>query len=41
MKPNVLLILIDSFNVNRIKGKNKTGKTQNIEKLIKEGAFFE
>ena len=40
MKPNVLLILIDSFNVNRIQGKNKTGKIPNIEKLIQKGAFF-
>lgn len=40
MKPNILLIVIDSFNVNKFHGEHKTSKTPNIDFLIKNGAFF-
>lgn len=39
-KPNILLILIDSFNVRKFQSKDKTSKTPNIEKLIKRGTIF-
>ena len=39
-KPNILLILIDSFNVRKFQSKDKTSKTPNIEKLIKNGTIF-
>ncbi|MBS83524.1 MAG: hypothetical protein CMD65_05245 [Gammaproteobacteria bacterium] len=41
MKPNILLILVDSFRADKCFGENKTSKIPNIEKLIKKGVYFE
>jgi arylsulfatase A-like enzyme len=40
MKPNILLILIDSFNVRKIISDEKTSKTPNLDWLIKNGIMF-
>jgi arylsulfatase A-like enzyme len=40
MKPNILLIVIDSFNANKFHGEHKTSKTPTIDLLIENGAFF-
>lgn len=41
MKPNILLILIDSFNVRKLYSHEKTSKTPNLDKIINNGAIFE
>ena len=40
MKPNIVLILIDSFNAEKFFGKTKTSVTPNIDYLIKNGSYF-
>ena len=40
-RPNVLFIIIDSLRVDRIFGPMKSAKTPNLDKLIKNGAFFD
>jgi len=40
MKPNIVLILIDSFNAEKFLGKTKTSVTPNIDYLIKNGSYF-
>ena len=40
-RPNVLFIGIDSFRGDKCFGKNKSSKTPNIDKLIKNGVYFE
>lgn len=41
MHPNILYIVIDSFRADKFYGENKSSKTPNIDKLIKNGAFFQ
>ena len=41
MKPNIFLIVIDSFRSDTCYGKNKTSLTPNIDSLIKNGLFFD
>jgi len=40
MKPNILIITIDSLRADRCYDKNKTAKTPNIDKLIQNGIYF-
>lgn len=40
MKPNILLLVIDSFRADKCFGKTKTSQTPNLEKLIKNGVYF-
>lgn len=40
MKPNILLLVIDSLRGDRCYGKNKTSKTPTMDKLIKKGVYF-
>lgn len=40
MKPNILLIVIDSLRADRIFGKQKTASSPNIDSLIKKGVYF-
>ena len=40
MKPNIILILIDSFNAEKFFGSTKTSITLNIDYLIKNGTYF-
>ena len=40
MKPNILLIVIDSLRPDRILGKQKTAKSPVIDSLIKKGVYF-
>ena len=40
MKPNILLIVIDSLRTDRIIGKQKTASSPNIDSLIKKGVYF-
>lgn len=40
MKPNILFIVIDSFQANKCHGKHKTSITPNIDFLIKNGTYF-
>ena len=40
MKPNIILILIDSFNAEKFFGETKTSITPNIDYLIKNGTYF-
>ena len=40
MKPNILLIVIDSLRTDRIFGKQKTASSPNIDSLIKKGVYF-
>jgi arylsulfatase A-like enzyme len=40
MKPNIILILIDSFNAEKFFGSTKTSVTPNIDYLIKNGTYF-
>ena len=40
MKPNIILILIDSFNAEKFFGSTKTSITPNIDYLIKNGTYF-
>lgn len=40
MMPNILLIVIDSFNADKFHSQHKTSKTPNIDFLIENGAFF-
>ena len=41
MKPNILVLMIDSFRADKFFGSNKSSKTPNIDHLIKTGAYFE
>jgi len=40
-KPNILFIGIDSFRGDKFFGTNKSSKTPNIDKLIKNGVYFD
>jgi arylsulfatase A-like enzyme len=40
VKPNIFLIVIDSFRSDTCHGKNKTSLTPNIDNLIKNGVYF-
>lgn len=40
LKPNILFIVIDSFQANKCFGENKTSITPNIDFLIKHGTYF-
>ena len=40
MKPNILLIVIDSLRADRIFGKQKTASSPFIDSLIKKGVYF-
>ncbi|BDQ31798.1 iduronate-2-sulfatase [Nitrosopumilus zosterae] len=40
MKPNILLLTIDSLRADKIYGKNKSSLTPNIDNLIKNGLCF-
>jgi len=40
MKPNIILILIDSFNAEKFFGETKTSITPNLDYLIKNGSYF-
>jgi len=40
MKPNIVLILIDSFNAEKFFGETKTSITPNLDYLIKNGSYF-
>lgn len=40
MRPNILFITIDSLRADRCRGKIKTSKTPNIDKLINNGIYF-
>ena len=41
MKPNILFILVDSLKSDKCRGDRKTSLTPNIDKLIKNGIYFE
>jgi arylsulfatase A-like enzyme len=41
MKPNIIFLLVDSLRADRFSGPLKTSKTPNIDKLIKNGTYFE
>ncbi len=41
MKPNIILLVIDSLKASKIKGPFKTSLTPNIDKLLENGAYFE
>ena len=40
MKPNILFIVVDSFQADKCFNKNKTSITPNIDFLINNGAYF-
>jgi len=40
MKPNILLLTIDSLRADKIYGKNKSSFTPNIDRLINNGIYF-
>ena len=40
MKPNILFLVIDGFQASRFFGNNRSTKTPNIDKLIKNGTYF-
>ncbi len=40
MKPNILILSIDSLRFDKIFGKNKSALTPNIDKIIKSGVVF-
>ena len=40
MQPNILFIVIDSFRADKFYGNNKSSLTPNMDKLIKNGAYF-
>lgn len=40
MRPNILIITIDSLRADKIYGKNKSSLTPNIDALIENGVFF-
>ena len=40
MKPNVVLLVIDSFRSDKFYGSEKTSITPNIDKLLKNGVYF-
>ena len=39
-KPNILLLVIDSFRSDKFFGDKKTSVTPNLDKLTKEGIYF-
>ncbi|MDC0186958.1 sulfatase-like hydrolase/transferase [Candidatus Nitrosopelagicus sp.] len=41
MKPNILFLVLDGFRADLCVGKNKTSITPNIDKLVKNGIYFE
>jgi len=40
MKPNILFLVLDGFRADLCFGKNKTSLTPNIDKLVKNGIYF-
>ena len=40
VKPNILIIVIDSLRSDKCIGNSKTSKTPNFDKMIKDGIFF-
>ena len=40
-KPNILFILIDALRADKFFGQKKTSSTPNLDKLIKDGVYFE
>ena len=40
MQPNILFIVIDSFRADKFYGNNKSSLTPNMDKLVKNGAYF-
>jgi len=40
LKPNILFLLVDSFNAEKFFGETKTSITPNIDYLIKNGTYF-
>ena len=40
-KSNILFLVLDGFRGDLCYGKNKTSKTPNIDKLIKNGVYFQ
>ena len=40
MKPNILIITVDSLRADKIYGNNKSSLTPNIDSLIKKGVYF-
>lgn len=40
MKPNILVILIDSLKADHCYGKSKTCQTPNLDSMIKDGTYF-
>lgn len=41
MKPNILILTIDSLRADKFYGSTKTSKTPNIDRLMKHGSYFE
>jgi len=41
MKPNILILIIDSLRADRFFGQGRTCKTPNIDSLIKRGMYFQ
>ena len=39
-KPNILLLVIDSFRSDKFFGDKKTSVTPNLDKLVEEGVYF-
>lgn len=40
MKPNILILVVDSLRADRFFGNERTCKTPNIDSLVKQGAYF-
>ena len=40
MKPNILILTVDSLRADKIYGNDKSSLTPNIDSLIKKGAYF-
>jgi len=41
MKPNIVFLTIDSLRADKCTGPNKSSKTPNLDKIIKNGVYFE
>lgn len=41
MKPNIFIIVIDSFSANQFSGKTKTSITPNLDSLLSQGTYFQ
>lgn len=40
MKPNILILVLDSFRADKCFGESKTSKTPNLDRLIQKGTYF-